>query len=140
MPEKVCSSCGQPLSIGYANCPFCGARVGTVFSPSGRLVDPTKPAKSRKVAEPASPFYAIDKARSQANNSLILSLAGFFCPGAGFLMGAVAILLGFMARKALVKANVEEGRGTATAGIIIGAISLLAQTSYAIYFLNAGFF
>jgi hypothetical protein len=112
--------------------------VGTVFSPSGKLVDPTTTAKSRK--EPAPTFYAIDKARSRANNALILSLAGFFCPGAGFLMGAIAILLGINARSALVKANVEEGRGTATAGIIIGAISLLAQTSYAIYFLNAGFF
>lgn len=55
-------------------------------------------------------------------------------------MGAIAILLGINARRALVKANVEEGRGTATAGIIIGVISLFAQTSYAIYFMNAGFF
>ncbi len=55
-------------------------------------------------------------------------------------MGAVAIMLGISARKALIKANVEEGRGAATAGIIIGAMSLLAQTSYAIYFINAGFF
>jgi hypothetical protein len=138
MPEKVCSSCGQPLSIGYANCPYCGARVGTVFSPSGRLVDPTTSAKPRK--EPPPQFYAIDKARARANNALILALAGFFCPGAGVLMGAIAILLGINARSALVKANVEEGRGTATAGIIIGAISLLAQISYGIYFVNAGFF
>jgi hypothetical protein len=140
MPEKVCSTCGQPLSLGYANCPFCGARVGTVFSPTGKLVEPAATAKSRKVVESASPFYAIDKARARANNALILSLAGFFCPGAGIFMGAIAILLGINARKALVRANVEEGRGVATAGILVGAMSLMAQTSYAIYLVNAGFF
>jgi hypothetical protein len=137
LPEKFCASCGGPINLALANCPHCGARVGTVFSEKVQPVESTP--KKRRVAQSASPMLEFDKAKSRANNSLILSLGSFICPGLGFLLAAAAVLMGLSARRFFVQSNVEEGRGTATAGIIVGSISLIAQISYIIYFLKSGF-
>jgi hypothetical protein len=137
LPEKFCTTCGGPINLALPNCPHCGARVGTVFSEKVRPVENT--AKKRSVAQPASPYQEFEKAKNRANNSLILSLGSFICPGLGFVLAAAAILMGLSARNIFVQTNVEEGRGTATAGIIIGIISLIGQICYIIYFLKAGF-
>jgi hypothetical protein len=76
--------------------------------------------------------------RGRGNNSLILALASFLCPGIGFAFSAAAILMGLSARRSLLRLGVEEGRGAATAGMVIGAISLIAQVCYAVYFLKSG--
>jgi hypothetical protein len=137
MPEKFCTTCGGPINLALANCPHCGARVGTVFS---ERVKPVEEApKKRRVSQPASPHQEFEKAKGRANNSLILSLGSFICPGVGLLLAAAAVMMGFSARRVFVQSNVEEGRGTATGGIIIGFISLIAQACYLIYFLKAGF-
>jgi hypothetical protein len=123
--------------MGLANCPNCGAQVGTVFSENVRPVEP--PAKKRRPAQQASPFYDLEKVRSRANNALLLALGSFICPGLGFVLGVAAIVMGLNARRLLIQFNIGEGQGTATAGIVIGAISLIAQISYIIYFLKGGF-
>jgi hypothetical protein len=69
---------------------------------------------------------------------LILSLGSFICPGLGFVLAAAAVFLGWSAHRFFVQSNIEEGRGTATAGIVVGSISLIAQVCYIIYFLKAG--
>jgi hypothetical protein len=137
MPEKFCATCGGPINFALANCPHCGARVGTVFSEKVQPVE-TLP-KKRRAAQSASPILEFDKAKSRANNSLILSLGSFICPGLGFVLAAAAVFMGLSARKVFVQSNIEEGRGTATAGIVVGSISLIAQASYIIYFLKSGF-
>jgi hypothetical protein len=137
MPEKFCATCGGPINFALANCPHCGARVGTVFSEKVQPVE--TPPKKRRAAQTASPVLEFDKAKSRANNSLILSLGSFICPGLGFVLAAAAVFMGLSARKVFVQSNIEEGRGTATAGIVVGSISLIAQISYIIYFLKAGF-
>jgi hypothetical protein len=53
-------------------------------------------------------------------------------------MGIGAILLGYSAINIFKSYDVEEGRGPALAGIVIGAIGLIAQVSYIVYFLRAG--
>ncbi len=137
MPEKFCATCGGPINLALANCLHCGARVGTLFSETVTPVENSP--KKRRVAQPASPFQEFEKAKSRANNSLILSLGSFICPGVGLLLAAAAVMMGLSARRVYVQSNLEEGRGTATAGIIIGFISLIAQAFYLIYFLKAGF-
>ena len=137
MSAKVCSSCRQPLSVGLANCPFCGARIGTVFSERTQPADVAP--KRKRAPAPASPLYEMEKIKSRANNSLILALASFVCPGLGMVFSLAAVLMGVNARQAFVRAGIEEGRGAATAGIVIGLISLVAQICYAIYFLKSGF-
>jgi hypothetical protein len=122
--------------MGLANCPYCGARVGTVFSEQVTPVEP--PPKKRKSAQPASPLYEMERVKSRANNSLILALGSFLCPGIGVALSLAAILMGLNARQAYVRAGLEDGRGTATGGIVIGAISLVAQVCYLVYFLKSG--
>jgi hypothetical protein len=136
MSEKFCTTCGGPINLALANCPHCGARVGTLFSENVTPVETTP--KKRRVSQPASPYQEFEKAKSRANNSMILSLGSFICPGVGLVLAAAAVMLGISARRAFLQANVEEGRGTATAGIVIGFISLIAQACYLIYFLKAG--
>lgn len=136
MAAKACSSCRQPLPAGLAVCPFCGARVGTVFS--GKEVSEPAAGKRRSLRGSPSPLYDLERVRGRGNNSLILALASFLCPGIGFAFSAAAILMGLSARRSLLRLGVEEGRGAATAGMVIGAISLIAQVCYAVYFLKSG--
>jgi hypothetical protein len=137
MSEKFCTTCRGPINLALANCPHCGARVGTVFSEKVMPVDNTP--KKRRVVQEASPLQEFEKAKARANNSLLLSLGSFICPGLGFVLAAAAVLMGISARRVFVQTNVEEGRGTATAGIIIGLISVIGQICYIIYFLKSGF-
>ena len=95
-------------------------------------------AGKKREARAASPLYELEKIRTRANNSLILSLASFLCPGIGFGFSVAAMVLGMSARRALVRMGIEEGRGAATAGMVIGVISLIAQICYAVYFLKVG--
>jgi hypothetical protein len=137
MPEKFCTTCGGPINLALANCPHCGARVGTLFSENTVPVENIP--KKRRVAQPASAFQEFEDAKRRANNALILSLGSFICPGVGFVLAAAAVILGLSARRVYLQSNVEEGRGTATAGVVIGFISLIAQACYIIYLMKAGF-
>jgi len=43
-----------------------------------------------------------------------------------------------MASKTLKAENVEDGRGSATAGLIIGGLALIAQGGYVVYVIKSG--
>ncbi|HJZ68844.1 MAG TPA: DUF4190 domain-containing protein [Blastocatellia bacterium] len=136
--KKTCHECGMPLPVGIANCSHCGAAVGTLFDESS---PPTIDAKSKhrhKIVRYDSKYDRIDKAKAWANNSVILGLASFFCPGIGFLMGVAALVLAVLAVRILRAEEVEEGRGPAIAGLIIGVLGLIAQAAYALYVLKSG--
>jgi hypothetical protein len=49
-----------------------------------------------------------------------------------------AIVLALLAARALKAANVEDGRGSATAGLIIGVLGFIAQGGYVVYVIKAG--
>lgn len=128
----------MPLSVGVANCSYCGATVGTLFSETGGPVVVTKGKRQGGISEHVDYHHRIEKAQERANNSLILALSSFFCPGIGLVMGVAAIVLGVMAARTLKADNVEDGRGSATAGLIIGLLGLIAQGGYAVYVLKSG--
>ena len=128
----------MPLSVGLSNCSYCGATVGTLFSEAGAPAGVTKGKRESKVSEHIDYHQRIEKAQERANNSLILALSSFFCPGIGLVMGIAAIALGVMAARTLKADNVEDGRGSATAGLIIGVLGLIAQGGYAVYLLKSG--
>ena len=136
--SNLCHQCGAPLSAGLANCRNCGAQVGTVFSEEAVQPDAAKTTHRRKVAEHIDHYQIVEKARDRANNSLILGLASFFCPGAGFIMGSVAVYFGYSALKNLKACNIEEGRGFALAGVVTGVFGLLAQIFYSLYVIRSG--
>ena len=128
----------MPLSVGVATCAHCGASVGTVFSESAPAPMPTKTKRRNPIGEHVSYHQRVEKAQERANNSVIMALASFFCPGLGFFMGVGAIVMSVLATRALKADNVEDGRGSATAGFIIGILGLIAQGGYLVYVLKSG--
>ena len=126
------------MGTGLSHCAHCGATVGTLFSDVAAPIENPKSKRSRKVTAQSDHSYRIDKAQERANNSIILALASFFCPGIGFLLGITAIILATMAGRALKEYNVEDGRGTATAGLLIGILGLIAQAAYVVYVVKSG--
>lgn len=134
---KHCRECGLPLNLGLAQCPRCGARVGTLFS--DKPGSPSSSAADREqVAKSISAFQAIEEARERANNSLVLALASFFCPVLGMVVGSVAIWMGANAIQTLKSYHVEEGRGPAWAGIIISGFAIIAQVFVSITLVRQG--
>lgn len=136
--KKSCHECGMPLSVGVATCSYCGAKVGTLFSEADAAAVVTKGKRQAGINEHVAYHDRIVKAQDRANNSVILALASFFCPGLGFVMGVAAIVLGAMAVRTLKADNVEDGRGSAAAGLIIGVLGLIAQGGYVVYVLKSG--
>lgn len=127
----------MPLNIGLANCSHCGATVGTLFSETTAPVGGARGKRLRGVSEHIDSYDRVEKAKEWANNSLIFALASFF-PAIGFITGFAAIILGIRAARTLKAANVEDGLGSATAGLIIGLLGLVAQGGYVVYVMKSG--
>ena len=135
--KKNCHECGMPLSMGVAICSYCRATVGTLFSETSAPVLPAK-GKLRGGLDAHTAYYdRVEKAKERANKSLILGLAGFF-PFLGFFMGLAAIVLAVMASRTLKADKIEDGRGAATAGLIIGLLGMIAQGGYVLYVIQSG--
>jgi hypothetical protein len=127
--EKVCNECGVTLEVGLAKCSVCGARAGTVFSEGAPPPLTPKTAARKIVDERLSMHSQIEQAHERANHSVILSLIGL-CPIIGFVLAPFSIFLAVRASRVLKENHIEEGRGIAAAGIVIGALGVLAQFSY----------
>lgn len=127
----------MPLSVGVANCPHCGATVGTLFSETSVPAVSAKGNRRIDVNERIDYYDKVERAKERANKAVILGLTGFF-PFIGFFMGVAAIVLGVMALRTLKAENVEDGRGSATAGLIIGVLALIAQGGYVVYVIKSG--
>jgi hypothetical protein len=128
----------MPLTLGVAVCGSCGTQVGTVFSETAPPQPPKKKGSRRRATDAEDHYAQIDKAQERANNALILALASFFCPGIGFIMCIAAIVLSVLAFRTLKRNFVEDGRGSATAGWIIGVIAVIAQIGYIVYAVKSG--
>lgn len=116
----------MPLIFGVAQCAHCGARTGTVFDESVPVPVPDKWKRMRTLPKQMDDQTKIEKAQDRANNSLILALSSFF-PIFGIALGVGAILYGAFSMRTLKEMNVEDGRGSATAGLVIGGLGLVAQ-------------
>ena len=135
--QILCNRCGVQIEVGRATCPVCGGRAGTVFSEAAPLSSIPKASTHRHGGEQLSIQDSIEKARESANHSVILSLLGLF-PVLGFILAPFSIFLAVLATRTLKSCEVEDGRGVATAGIIIGALALLAQISYLMLVMSSG--
>lgn len=130
--SKVCFECGMPISIGIANCLHCGAKVGTLFDESATAPAVAQQNRWAKVPKLMDDHQRIEKAQDQANRSVIMGLTSFF-PLLGLVLGIVAVVYGALATRTLKRHNIEDGRGSATAGLVIGALGIIAQTCISIY-------
>jgi hypothetical protein len=99
---------------------------------------PTDQPQYQQPGQPAYPAYPAyagyttpvmpmgQKTNGLAIGSLVTSIAGvvfLFCWGGGAILGLVGAILGHVSKRQIKERN-EEGGGLATAGIIIGWISL----------------
>jgi uncharacterized Zn finger protein (UPF0148 family) len=134
--HNICNSCGVKIEVGRAICPVCGARAGTVFSKAVPVPPASKTAHRRQPNERHSVQDDIEKARERANHSVILSLLGL-APVLGFFLAPFSIYLALGAVRTLKSYQVEDGRGVATAGIVIGALGVIAQISYCLLFVTS---
>lgn len=134
--HNLCNSCGVKIEVGRAICPVCGARAGTLFSKAVPVPPTSKTGHRRQTNEPPSAQDNIEKARERANHSVILSLLGL-APVLGFFLAPFSIYLALGAVQTLKSYHVEDGRGVATAGIVIGILGVIAQISYCLLLLNA---
>ncbi len=78
------------------------------------------PAAVQPVAE--SRGSAVGRTNGKAIASLVLGIIGV--TGIPFVASIVAIILGYMARREIAERG-EEGRGLATAGIILGWVGVV---------------
>jgi hypothetical protein len=127
----------MPLTVGVAVCSYCKATVGTLFSETAVPVGPTKSKRHGNINAESAFYDRIEKAKDRANKSVVLALTGFF-PFIGFFMVVAALVLAVMATKALKADNIEDGRGSATAGLIIGLLGVIAQGGYVVYVIKSG--
>ncbi len=124
--------------MGLANCLYCGAQVGTLFSEKDALPDVSRARYRQHIATQADYHQRIDKARERANGSSVLALASFFFPLLGFLMALLSLFWSITALRTLKANNILEGCGAATAGIVIGTLAMIAQFCYLVYAIKIG--
>jgi hypothetical protein len=111
--------------------------VGTVFS-EDQTAPPASFSLKSKQKETTLHYQKIEKAQESGNNSLALSLASFFCPGVGFILAGASIAMAVFALKTLKHSDSEEGRGSATAALVIGSLGIVAQICCVIYVIKIG--
>jgi hypothetical protein len=124
--SKACFECGMPLIFGVARCNYCGAKTGTVFDESTPVALPDKWSRLKTLPKQMDDQTRVEKAQDRANNAVILALASFF-PLLGIALGVGAVLFGMFSMRTLKEMNVEDGRGSAMAGLVIGGLGLVAQ-------------
>ena len=124
---------GQPRTVG-------GAEGGYGFTPPPGGYPPPAPYGYYYT-------YAPKSSNSFAVASMVLGIVGIvtlFCDFLGFVPAVLAIIFGFVSRSAIKKSNgAEAGSGMATAGIVLGFITVAAILLLAalfVIFMLAGLF
>ena len=121
-------ACGKPLRAEsqYAGqrvkCPECGAGV-VVPSDAGL---PPSPGMAPVVRPGASGTCGL------ATASLVLSLVGICF--VGFILGPLAVVLGIIAVNQVARDPMLSGKGSATAGIVIGAFVSLINIAFLAFY------
>lgn len=80
------------------------------------------PSYGGAVAGGAPLSGAAEDAKKTARNAMIMGIIGLFC--FGVVLGILALIFGFKARKELTALGVQDGQGMALAGIILGFVDL----------------
>src|SRR5947209_5936779 len=143
----LCPGCGQQLSAlpeyagGQTTCPACHRTItvppappsapppgqpGPASPPPLSQSAPPPLSGASPVSQPSPPAAQPQRQRTSglAIASLVCSIGSFICIPFGFIPG---IICGHMARKDMARSPSVGGRGLASAGVIIGYISLVVH-------------
>ncbi|MFB3891121.1 MAG: hypothetical protein ACE15C_03750 [Phycisphaerae bacterium] len=147
-----CALCGANIEAadqpagGIVRCPDCGhetavpdAQAPGSSGGNAGAASPAESSPSQFFPPPQQyPYYNEADGRPHAEGtaiaSFILGLMGmvcFFMPAYGVGLGAIAIFLGCLGRRAIARdPGRYKGVGIARAGIIFGAIGIIANATY----------
>ena len=104
--------------------------AGDIGSSGAPQVPPPQPTLT---ATPASGVpVTVGKTEPLAIWSLVLSCVGLLC--CGFILGIGGVVCGHLALSNLRKNSTLEGRGLATAGLIIGYVAIVFWLAYIVFF------
>ena len=114
--RRPCPMCGELIIAGAAKCRFCGA----VFDPRLRTSASLQRGQSYQ-------GFAI--------TSMVLGIIALFTGCFGIVFGIVAIIFSSVAGNGMKKSRNFEGKGMATAGMVMGLLGAIGWTIiYAIIF------
>ena len=115
--RRPCPMCGEQIIATAAKCRFCGA----VFD-----------SRLRGTSMHRGQSY-----QGFAITSMVLGILGLIGCWCGPVLGIVAIIFGVVANNGMKKSNNFEGKGMATAGVVMGIISTVLWTLFIIlYFIG----
>ena len=117
MGNNFCSQCGTAIGAGVKFCPNCGQPAQGMPQPMAYPPPQYQPPQYR--ANPQAQYGT--SPNDTANWALGLGIAAIFLLGA--LAGIPAIIVGNNAKKQLEATGLPTGK--ATAGIVMGVISLI---------------
>jgi len=112
MGNNFCSQCGSTLEAGARFCPSCG-----------------QPSQSMPMAPPQQYGANVQNqsadppGKGMALASIIVGVAGMCVPYGGIVLAIIGLVLGIVSKNKLSEAG--QPTGMATAGIVIGVISLV---------------
>jgi hypothetical protein len=115
-------------------CPYCKSWVIPTRNELGKLLCPTCKNGGR-VAKPAPAFgqgtspayqaYVPSTNAPGAAPSLVLGILAVVVPYIGWILGIIALMQSSKARKAIAMDPSLQGKGMATAGKVLGIVSLV---------------
>ncbi len=113
--SKFCANCGAEVSDGYAFCEKCG-------TPVNNAAPQPAPAGQPAYNQPYGPAPVQEPGNGMATAGFVVSLVSFLCCTLGSPVGLILSIVGMTKAK-----NVGgKGKGLAIAGIILGALGILA--------------
>src|SRR5215831_10346331 len=124
-----CYKCGGSMPDSSAVCPLCGAATADAPQPPPRTEPPPGPYNVAPVQPQA--LYTPPSTDSFATASLVFGILGLTCFWG--IAGLPAIILGHMSRSSIRKSMGHlSGKGMATAGLIMGYVSIVATALFAV--------
>ncbi len=117
---RPCPFCAEPIKAEARKCRWCGEIVDRQLAIA---------KQQEKVREVERKREILLKEAPGAKSSLILGIVGLLMgPYAliGFLLGPIAIIMAISARRAIRKEPRLEGQNMATAGLVLGILTIAA--------------
>jgi len=114
MGNNFCSQCGSAIEAGARFCPSCG-------QPSQST--PMSAAPPQQYGANVQNQSADPPGKGMALASIIVGVAGMCVPYGGIVLAIIGLVLGVVSKNKLTEGG--QPTGMATAGIVIGVISLV---------------
>jgi hypothetical protein len=117
---RPCPFCAEPIKTEARKCRWCGEIVDRQLAIAKQQEKLREVERKREILLKEAPG---------ARGSLILGIVGLILGPLmliGFLLGPIAIVMALSARRSIRKEPRLEGQGMATAGLVLGIITIAA--------------